>query len=113
MGLAQARLNYLLNEATCACVCVCVCVCCSQGRWRLKRFLGLLSGSSAIVVSKSSSGGLADTSVWRGRDGGTEGEEGMEGRKEREGWREREGWKDERRRRDGGMEGEEGREWME
>ena len=88
MGLAQARLNYLLNEVTCACVCVCVLcvcvcvcvcvccvcvVCCSQGRWRLKRFLGLLSGSSAIVVSKSSSGGLADTSVWRGRDGGREG----------------------------------------
>ena len=59
---------------------MCVCVHYSQGRWRLKRFLGLLSGSSAMVVSKSSSGGLADTRVWRGRDGGME--EGIEGRRE-------------------------------
>ena len=61
---------YLLNGAMCVCVCVCACVCFLQGRWRLKRFLGLLSGSSAMVVSKSSSGGLAVTRVWRWKDGG-------------------------------------------
>ena len=64
-----------------------MCVCCSQGRWRLKRFLGLLSGSSAMVVSKSSSGGLADTRVWRVRVrvGGGEEREGGRRKGRREG----------------------------